>query len=163
MATTTSKLTLTSAELTSDKLNLAITSSFKNTIGDDVSGSSGVQRVSIAAGATNTTLLANTLSYVNKSTGSTYGTDLYKNYIYLKNCTETAEQGEIMVFSDGGDINLANAHTSVVCDDPTACDHAIAVLAKDDWMVIPCPMYAGLIITNIDVSNAALVEIMILS
>ena len=162
MATTDSKLTITSAELTSDKLNLAITSSFKDTVGDDISSSSGVQRTTIAAGATNTALLANTLAYVNKSTGATYGTDLHKNYIYLKNCTAAAGEGEIMVFSDGGDINLGNASESIECEAST-CDHAIAVLAKDDWMILPSPMYAGLIITNIDASNAALVEIMILS
>jgi len=161
MATTTSKLNLYSADLTSDKLSLAIESTFTKTSGDNITTSSGVQRATIAAGATNTTLLANTLAYINKSTGVTYGTNLYKNYIYLKNCTEAAGEGEIMIFSDGGDVNLGNAG-EFECEE-SACDHAIAVLAKDDWMILPSPMYAGLIITNIDASNAALVEIMILS
>jgi len=162
MATTDSKLTITSTDLTSNKLSLAVSTPFTTSLGDAITGSSGVQRSSLPAGTTNAALLASTLPYVTKSTGGTYATNMHKNYVYVKNCTATAGQGTIIIFSDGGDANISNSDETVTCEAST-CDHAIAVLAKDDWMLIPCPMYSGLIIKNLDASNASLVETMILS
>jgi len=159
---TDSKLTIISPDLTSDKLSLAVASAFKSANGDGVAISSGVQRTSIAASATNAAVLAATLPYVTRSTGPTYSTNMFKNYVYIKNCTAAAGQGTVMILSDGGDAGMSNVSEGIECEVGT-CDHAIAVLAKDDWMLIPHPMYTGLIITNLDASNAALIETMILS
>lgn len=160
MATTNSKLSINSADLTSSKLALSIAVDLKKATGDNLDSTSGVQRASIPASTTNLSLLAATSSYVARSTGTTYGTNLHKNYVYIKNCTATTGQGTVMIYTDANtDLNAAGG--TAACEDNT-CDHPIAVLAKDDFAIIPSPMYSGLKITNIDASNAALVEVLIL-
>tara|TARA_Y100001973_G_scaffold106318_1_gene183467 strand:+ start:1783 stop:2268 length:486 start_codon:yes stop_codon:yes gene_type:complete len=158
---TTAKLTVSSADLTSDKLSLALSTIIKKPGGDNVSISSGVQRISIAANTINSEALATARSYIQESTASaTLGTNWFKNFLYVKNATVTAGQGTIMILSDGGDTNMGNASAGT-CE-VTSCDHAIATLEKDDWMFIPWPAYTDLHIQNKDGSNAASVEFMIL-
>lgn len=160
---TTAKITLASPDLTSDNLSLSVTATLKSATGDNASGTSGIQRISIGAGLKDTSILANTQSYVKRSTASaTLGTNWHVNHLYIKNCTATVGQGTIMVFSDGGDANMGNSGSAVSCE-ASDCDHAIATLTKDDWMIIPWPAFTHLYIENRDASNAALVEFMIIN
>jgi hypothetical protein len=158
---TTAKITLSSADLTSDSLALNITTTLKNAAGDNVTLSSGVQRVSIAAGTIDSSSLATARAYIKESTASaTLNTNWFKNHLYIKNVTATTGQGTLMILSDGGDLNMGNASAGT-CE-ATSCDHAIATLVKDDWMFIPWPAFTDLHIENKDASNAALVEFMII-
>lgn len=128
MATTTGKLTVTSNDLTSDKIAFSIEGSLAEApYGDGCANTSGLSRVTIASGGT---FVIDTDSInVKKSTAETTpGTNFHKNYLYIKNADAASITLKVSV--DG------STYLPTV-EGPDACDFCIAMLEKGDWMFLP--------------------------
>tara|TARA_R110000787_G_scaffold279645_1_gene389867 strand:- start:24280 stop:24741 length:462 start_codon:yes stop_codon:yes gene_type:complete len=153
MATTTGKLTVTSNDLTSDKIAFSVEGSMiAAPYGDGCVNTSGLSRVTIASGATYV-FDCDAVTTKKSTAATTPGTNFHKNYLFIKN-VDTANV-TLKVTTDGSTYLPA-------AEGRDGCDFTLAMLEKGDFLYIPWTANVDLLV-RATTSAACLMEYMIVN